>query len=438
MSKSLRPEWDRLLMACQKGQADLVKTLISKEGVDANHANAIGQSALHIACWWCHVDCVEYLLEHSANVHATNTLTGATPLHCCMQSPKAAQCKSERLQCIRLLLEHSADPHKTDFLQKQPMDYLESDGSDRQEIVDLVIKKEEEPPIYALLKEKNLEQIQLLLKEDPSQIRGVHSKDKNSTATSATKTNAHNPQRILDWSKMDKSKKQSLERIPPLVQVVEEWSEFDDGDDADQGSGRLLLREYYPQVFHCLLQAGANVHSTNQDDRTSLDLLCTAIARRYKEKFHASNNNDLLNEDILLSSWRRAVTELLSYSQQPQPQQEQSYCRQIWMDIARRNYLTLAEWWRDWQLSPIGIANRQNMTPLQFAARSGHIEMVAFLLKHYYPITMNEKQQDKKDYVGSVRHQDQRGQTALDAARANQHEAVVELLQRHTTAATGL
>jgi hypothetical protein len=63
------PEWDLLLSAAQKNQSDRIRNMINKEGVDASHANAVGQSALHIAALWghgtlCKVQCkTTYILE---------------------------------------------------------------------------------------------------------------------------------------------------------------------------------------------------------------------------------------------------------------------------------------------------------------------------------------------------------------------------------------
>jgi hypothetical protein len=48
------PEWDLLLSAAQKNQADRIRDMIVQEKVNPSHANAVGQSALHIAALWGH------------------------------------------------------------------------------------------------------------------------------------------------------------------------------------------------------------------------------------------------------------------------------------------------------------------------------------------------------------------------------------------------
>ena len=46
-------EWDLLLSFAQKNLPDKIRELVDL-GVSPNHANAVGQSALHIAALWGH------------------------------------------------------------------------------------------------------------------------------------------------------------------------------------------------------------------------------------------------------------------------------------------------------------------------------------------------------------------------------------------------
>lgn len=48
------PEWDMLLSAAQKNRPELIREMIEIGGVSPSHANAVGQSALHIAALWGH------------------------------------------------------------------------------------------------------------------------------------------------------------------------------------------------------------------------------------------------------------------------------------------------------------------------------------------------------------------------------------------------
>jgi ankyrin repeat protein len=49
--------YDLLLSAAQKNQPDRIRQLVEQQGVPVNHSNAVGQSALHIACLWGHGAC---------------------------------------------------------------------------------------------------------------------------------------------------------------------------------------------------------------------------------------------------------------------------------------------------------------------------------------------------------------------------------------------
>jgi ankyrin repeat protein len=59
---SKRPEWDRLLACAQKNNANEIHRLINEEKIDPSHSNAVGQSALHVACIWGNIEGKEPLL----------------------------------------------------------------------------------------------------------------------------------------------------------------------------------------------------------------------------------------------------------------------------------------------------------------------------------------------------------------------------------------
>jgi len=150
--------WDHLLAACQKNQPELVRSLVEVQGVNPSHANRIGQSALHIAALWGHVECVEILLDFGADVHTSNQITGATPLHCAIQSSRL----QERTEVVKLLLEKGgANPALKDLTGRVPLDYLRPDeieGTDLSQLLQPNI-----PPIFKAICENNIDKVKDIL-----------------------------------------------------------------------------------------------------------------------------------------------------------------------------------------------------------------------------------------------------------------------------------
>mmetsp|Transcript_18881 Transcript_18881/g.27975 ORF Transcript_18881/g.27975 Transcript_18881/m.27975 type:complete len:466 (-) Transcript_18881:194-1591(-) len=129
-----KPEWDRLLSAAQKNNAELIHSLITIDKVSPSHANAVGQSALHIACLWGNISAVQALLSHGADTKAQNRITGASPLHSCIQSSKEPFLN--RVTCAQLLIDQDqatasgnggADVHLTDLYGSTAMDSLQEE-----------------------------------------------------------------------------------------------------------------------------------------------------------------------------------------------------------------------------------------------------------------------------------------------------------------------
>ncbi len=357
---------DRLLVACQKGNLQDVQRLI-EEGIDPNHSNMIRQSALHVAAWWARQDCLEYLLQKGANIHAQNTMTGATPLHCSMQSSKAALQKSTRLGSLRVLLEHGADPKALDASSRIPLEYLDENDLDRDEIVALFhefIKPQ--PKMFKAIAERDM-----VMFKDRLQDEGA-----------------------LSLKYQDQT---------PLLQLVSDWCGNDDNDPSDD--------PFFRPAIDTLLDLGVGEHlsATTPKNETAMDLLCQAIVQRYKQ---------LRCHDDLGKNWCEVVNRLVALFPETNTLYSESTTL-LWMDIARRNLLDLAHQFQQWKISSHTI-NRQGMTPLQFAARSGHLEMLSFVAHN-----------------SSIKHQDARGETALQAAKANGHEQVVQWLEDYESKIQG-
>ena len=174
-------------------------------------------------------------------------------------------------------------------------------------------------------------------------------------------------------------------------------------------------------------------HDVDSVLHSTLSRLVMAIFDRFDYLHKAKKSSALLREDVTLSSWAELAILLVEGRDKPANANGTNLSndwtrldniQQTWMTIARRDYFDLAQLWGDrFKISPIGIQNRQGMTALQFAARSGHFRMVKWLTSH--PSLSNEKAM----LLQWIESQDNRGHTALTAAKANQHEQIVELLQ---------
>jgi ankyrin repeat protein len=533
------PEYDRLLVACQKNDVELVRELLLEEGVNPSHANPAGQSALHISAWWAHVDCLLLLLEQGANVHAANSLTGATPLHGCIQSSKASLVKSRRLQCIDLLLRGGADPNAKDKLGKRPLDYLAESDIDRSDIVSRL----QQPRMGNSISYRNFSDLLRTVTVSLDQVEDcwdklLHDMVHNSlSASSSSSSSSHDELKSSSSSSLSQSKTMLLPLdvlCKNMVFLLQEWvdqieektstcaikdvddSAHDEDDENDHDDEMQLDCVFYSQrvgwIWHRIMgllydqqppTQGHNDDNSNNHNssamttkatrtttsnlvsttrRRGLTILGTEILHRYG---YVCKSAVLLYDDIALLTMSQVATLLAMPNHDLDVMKNNSGSgnstttphhlstsigtssndtsgsnihqtlvvpdeglEQSWMIIARRNYFGLAElWWNQLHISPIGVVNRQGMTALQFAARSGHLHMVQWFLEPRSSSSTATMTTTTKVGVSSsgddsspsnsnaaellewVHHQDDSGQTALSAAVTNQHDEIVRFLE---------
>ena len=145
------PEWDESWQAAQTNRASEVHHLVKKCGVPPDHANPLGQTALHIAALWGHVDCVAILVSRDvgANPNVTNRLSRATPLHMAIQGNKIPQ--ATRLQLIvKVLLQGGANPLQVDATGKRPVDYIDESTPSAG-----ILRQMLQPPIFQALESED-------------------------------------------------------------------------------------------------------------------------------------------------------------------------------------------------------------------------------------------------------------------------------------------
>jgi ankyrin repeat protein len=426
------PEWDCLLIACQKGDASAARRILRDHPSCNSHTNPMGQSALHIAAWWSHIQCVEILLQSGADATAVNSF-GSTPLHECLQSNKVHRSNNakrrRRIECVSLLLQGKADAHAFDVLGRVPLECFvvadQDDVADHVEIEELIFAHDKaiNNPLQTILQKMNSKEWTTL--EEIDQLwfdLVIPNLDLRSTCTLLSTE-------LLSMTEawIDREENTSEDNHYYLECVTWVWSklveilpgiEYKGGDD-----------ESIPDL-----------HYLNSVLQTTLSRLSIALFNRYEDLYRMKKSSFkespcLLRDDVTLSSWTKLSTLLVrerddivltnadGSSSSSKDWTDFDNIQQTWMTIARRDYFELAQlWWDRLKISPIGVVNRQGMTALQFAARSGHFCMVEWLIRH----------PSRKTVLQWIEHQDHRGHTAMEAAHANRHEEIVELLEDYT------
>jgi ankyrin repeat protein len=96
-----------------QGYPDVVRWLLRRDVVDVNAQQFDRSTALHFAAFHGHLEVAEILLEHNAEVNASDD-RGRLPLH------DAA--RSGRLELVRLLLMQGGDANARDSFGSTPLD----------------------------------------------------------------------------------------------------------------------------------------------------------------------------------------------------------------------------------------------------------------------------------------------------------------------------
>jgi len=211
--------------ALLKGEVEKAKSLLAKDpGLIHSRDNA-RRTPLHIAARLGHVELVEWLLEHGAevNVRAYNNFT---PLHLAANT-----------EIARLLIEHGADIEAVGsagtVLQQAARSAVDPKGREGQEIAKLLIASGAYYDIRTAIHLNDIDRVRELLKND-------------ATLASTRDRHGYTP---LHWA--------AWERRAPTVKLL-----LEHGADVD-AKGRLLETPLvkgiaHPKVVKLLLDAGAD------------------------------------------------------------------------------------------------------------------------------------------------------------------------------------
>ena len=391
-----RPEWDRILSASQRNNADEIEYLITSQNVSPNHTNGVGQSALHVAALWGNFAAVETLLKYKANTKAQNMINGATPLHSAVQSMKKPV--GNRTRCIQLILEcGDCNPHITDSMGFTALSCLrelrkkgnisETDFVQGYEEMEQVLLSgisctdDARNPIFGMIENCEVRNLKQYLVE--------HADSKGWINECDLKTG-----------------------MSPLLMAL--GNVFDDPDMSAVKD--LQSIKFMRDIISALLECGADVNMSPTSDDKKMSVL---------------EGSDLKSKDYILDICKVLATMLTST--EDRDKEISSHLEdiifqllsngaslsektiQLVHDAARRGHLETVKFWIEKLGVDVNTKGRQGLTPLHFAARSGKVDIVKYLLEID---TVNAESLDD------------RGKTALDFANVNNRDEIIILLEK--------
>ncbi len=256
---------------------------------------------------------------------AKNKITGATPLHCAIQSSKAPE---KRLDVVRLLVERGkANASLGDTKGSIPYDYCDEDDTDLKQLLHPVI-----PPIFKALLEHDIEQAQVILQQLPSTVETRH-----------------------------------LSKTPLLV-VVDLLME-DSESESHLHMLELLLQHGAKPDASAPVDRGGHFQIPQGDETDPpLHQVCCALKDAYRSDSGAAAVLTLSRAAQMLVEHGASLTEPTRF---------------LVHDAARRGHVKFLSFMVTTLKIDINTVGRQGMTPLHFAARSGQTQMVQFMLESY-------------------------------------------------------
>lgn len=408
------PHWDMLLGAAQTDRPWEIMQLVKMDGVSPNHANRVGQTALHISALLGHADCVSLLVSKDigANPNLRNLLTGATPLHLAIQGNKIREASRLNL-IVDILLQAGADKNLADDWGRVPADYITSNTPGAEMIWYKLQPRP--PPIFQAIGTGDFSRVLFLFysgQESPHALaRQVY---RNCTTVQAT--------------------------VDLMVSVADPFAPLDEVFQADLDLLRILLtcgaspshlqgNEANRELFHA---DQSNEELTMSPMLRLLDCVQEALSKLEKEKTVTKDCSPSLLPPIV-RLWLEACQALQERHEQDEmmtvmatekkrqepPLLTTEDISRYWHNAARRGQLVFLQALLRYlpTLFDANSVNRQGMTALHFASRSGQTHVAAYLL------SLPQIQ---------VNLVDNHGQSVLDAALVNGHMDIVELLRdRH-------
>ncbi|KAI8087198.1 ankyrin repeat-containing domain protein [Thamnidium elegans] len=124
---------DLLLAACRNDQDEMLEDVLKEGDVDINHADGLGDTALHYCSRFGSLTCLEMIVDiPNVNVNLRNK-QGNTPLHLAVQyeeDPEVA------VSMVDILLDSGADPRIRNKANSTVADFVVGRNDDMRALID--------------------------------------------------------------------------------------------------------------------------------------------------------------------------------------------------------------------------------------------------------------------------------------------------------------
>lgn len=388
MLKNIDPS--SILSASQKNNVAEVLHLVTNEGVDPNHGNMVGQTALHIASLWGNVETVAALINVGANVNIQNQIGQMTPIACAIRGTFQSFYDSHdrRVEVVKLLLAAGANVTITD-----------SKGKDAYETIDDVCK--------------------------------------DAKARKMGSGNNKNDEEMMQ--EMRKTLEQARLNSSPLIQFIDnldvkgleerlrQAQEGDTAEDDDEGGGKRISKVLLGKTLRCAIDKYKWFVDENDSDNDHVyeklkDIVCCLLkygtnANTFPNPYQKLEDAPLHTISVVacssLSSNNIASIVAMEIGQELITHGAQIATATKDLLPQTGNFAAVQYLIHTVDADP-NVRGRQGMTSLILAARAGKIDIVKYLL------------QCGKDVDLEIT--DNAGLRAIDYATKNDREEIVALL----------
>ncbi|PQE05385.1 hypothetical protein CJF31_00011154 [Rutstroemia sp. NJR-2017a BVV2] len=425
-----------------------VQFLLSSNSPDPK--DSYRRTPLHLASESGHLEIVQLLLDHSADIKAASKY-GSTPLQLAS--------RSGHLEIVQLLLDRGADIEAADENGSTPL-HLAS-GSSHLEIVQLLldrgayieaVNENRSPPLHSASCGGHLEIIQLLL-DYGADINATGEDGWMSLYIASSSGHLEIVQLLLDPNE-NRSTPLHLASCSGHLEIVQLL--LDRGADIEaanenrstslqlaSGSGYLetvqLLLDHstdikaadengstplysascsgYLEIVQLLLDCSADIEAANENRSTSLQLASGSgyleIVRLLLHRganIEAANKNRSTSLQLASGSGHLEIVLLLL----GRSADIEAADKDGWTSLhlaSQKGHLEIVELLLDFS-ADIKVADKDGQIPLHFASQKGHLEIVQLLL----------------DYGTDIKAADKDGSTPLHLASKNSHLEIVQLL----------